>query len=49
MLHQHCDRPVRVPSQRQVLELAMFGGDIAMMVVGEHPVPAAVQLRAVAE
>jgi hypothetical protein len=47
VLAQHGDGTVRVPGQGEVLELAVFGGQVAVVIVGEHPVPPAVGLGAV--
>ena len=45
MLGQHRDGPVRFAGESEFLELPVFGGQVALVIVGEDPVPPAVELR----
>jgi hypothetical protein len=49
MFGQHLDGPVRVASEREFLELPVLAGQVALVIVGEDPVPPAVELGAVAQ
>ena len=49
MFGQHLDGPVRVASERELLELPVLPGQVALVIVGEYPVPPAVELGAVPE
>jgi hypothetical protein len=44
---QHLDGPIRVAGEREFPELPVFPGQVALVIVGEHPVPPAVELGAV--
>jgi hypothetical protein len=44
---QHLDGLARVAGQGEVPELLVFGGQVSLVIVGEHPVPPAVELGAV--
>jgi alkanesulfonate monooxygenase SsuD/methylene tetrahydromethanopterin reductase-like flavin-dependent oxidoreductase (luciferase family) len=46
---QHFDGPVRVAGKGELPELPVFPGQVALMIVREHPVPAAVELGTVPE
>jgi hypothetical protein len=46
---QHFDGPVRVAGKGELLELPVFPGQVALVIVREHPVPAAVELGTVPE
>ncbi len=46
---QHRDGPVRVAGEGEFLKLPVFGGQVALVIVGEDPVPPAVELGAVPE
>jgi hypothetical protein len=44
---QHLDGPIRFARERELPELPVFPGQVALVIVGEHPVPPAVELGAV--
>jgi hypothetical protein len=46
---QYLDGLVRVAGEGEFAELAVFPGQVALVVVGEYPVPPAVELSAVAD
>jgi len=47
VLGQHLDGPIRVAGESEILQLPVFPGQVALVIVGEHPVPPAVKLGAV--
>ena len=49
VLGQHLKSPIRVAGESEILQLPMFPGQVALVIVGEHPVPPAVEFGAVPE
>jgi len=49
VIGQSLDGAVGVASQGQILQLAMFGGQVALMIVGQRPPPPPVQLGTVTQ
>jgi hypothetical protein len=49
MFGQHLDGPIGVAGEGEFLELPVLPGQVALVIVGEYPVPPAVELGAVSE